>query len=161
MGELKVNRKYTLRKFKKGVSDLVVILTLVAIAIPIALAVQGWLGAQASRMNSYVATPEIQGILVSKSVSSTGQLFVIKVKNSGNGEYNLSTAAVIGKAVLEDGSIVDATIRIASSATTLKPGESATLSVLIPGTTNVVRTINIEFQEINTGNTASITVSAS
>ncbi len=161
MGDLKVNRKYTLRKMRKGVSDLVVILTLVAIAIPIALAVQGWLGAQASRMNSYVATPEIQGVLISKSISSSGQLFVIKVKNLGNGEYNLSTTAVKGKAVLEDGSVVDAIVKIASSTTILKPGESATLSILIPGTTSVVKTINIEFQEVNTGNTASITVSVS
>ncbi len=132
---------------KKGVSDLVVILALVAIAIPVALALQGWLGSQASRMSSYTATPQVSGVLVSKSVSATGQVFVIRVRNSGS--YNYSLTSIGAKAILANGSIIQVTVNVASNLNVLQPGTTATLSVIVP-TKDVVKTIVLTLENLNT-----------
>ncbi len=143
---------------KKGVSDLVVILALVAIAIPVALALQGWLGSQASRMSSYTATPQVSGVLVSKSVSATGQVFVIRVRNSGS--YNYSLTSIGAKAILANGSIVkEVTVNVASNLNVLQPGTTTILSVIVP-TKATVKTIVLTLENLNTnkGETLNINV---
>ncbi len=140
---------------RKGVSDLVVILALVAIAIPVALALQGWLGSQASKMSSYTATPQVNGVLVSKSVSSTGQVFIIRVKNTGS--YNYSLASIIAKAILANGSIIQATASTASNLNVLQPGTTTTLSVVVP-TKATVKTIVLTLENMNTGKEETLNV---
>ena len=140
---------------RKGVSDLVVILALVAIAIPVALALQGWLGSQASRMSSYTATPQISGVLVSKSVTSSGQVFVIRIKNTGN--YNYSLASITADAILTNGSITQATVSVASNLNVLQPGTTTTLSVIVP-TKAGVKTIVLSLENLNTGKEETLNV---
>lgn len=133
---------------RKGVSDLVVILALVAIAIPVALALQGWLGSQASRMSSYTATPQVSGVLVSKSVSSASQVFIIRLKNTGS--YNYSLTSITAKAILANGTIVQATVNVASNLDKLQPGTTATLSIVV-ATKADVKTIVLTLENLNTG----------
>ncbi len=140
---------------RKGVSDLVVILALVAIAIPVALALQGWLGSQASKMSSYTATPQVSGVLVSKSVSSTGQVFIIRVKNTGS--YNYSLASIVAKAILANGSIIQATVSTASNLNVLQPGTTTTLSVVV-STKADVKTIVLTLENLNTGKEETLNV---
>ncbi len=123
-------RKYTRLNNKKGVSDLVVILTLIAISIPVAMAVQNWLGAQASRMNSYVATPELQGVLISKSSSNGETVFIVKIKNTGDRNYQISDSSINASVILKNGNVVNADFKPVRN-TTLKPTESVTGSVVV------------------------------
>ncbi len=148
-------RNRSRRILRKGVSDLVVILALVAIAIPVALALQGWLGSQASKMSSYTATPQVSGVLVSKSVSSTGQVFIIRVKNTGS--YNYSLASIVAKAILANGSIIQATVSIASNLDVLQPGTTTTLSVVV-STKADVKTIVLTLENMNTGKEETLNV---
>ncbi len=141
---------------KKGVSDLVVILALVAIAIPVALALQGWLGSQVSRMSSYTATPQVSGVLVSKSVSATGQVFVIRVRNSGS--YNYSLQPIGAKAILANGLVAnDTTVYVASNLSKLQPGTTATLSVVVH-TKASVKTIVLTLKNLNTNKEVTISI---
>jgi len=123
-------RKYIQLNNRKGVSDLVVILTLIAISIPVAMAVQNWLGAQASRMNSYVATPELQGVLISKSSSSGETVFILKIKNTGDKNYQISDSSVNASVILKNGSVVNAVFKPVRNVM-LKPAESVTGSVIV------------------------------
>jgi len=144
------------RALRAGVSDLVVILALVAIAIPVALALQGWLGAQASRINSYTATPQISGVVISKSYTSSGQVFVIKLKDTGT--YNYSLSGVTAKAILANGSVINAySVNVASGTTTLQPGTSVTLSVTV-NTRVGVKTLVLSLLNENTGKKATVNV---
>ncbi len=140
-------RNKSRKVLRKGVSDLVVILALVAIAIPVALALQGWLSSQASRMSSYTATPQVNGILVSKSVSSASQVFIVRLKNTGS--YNYSLTSITAKAILANGTIVQATTHVASNLNKLQPGAAVTLSIVVP-TKADVKTIVLTLENLNT-----------
>jgi len=152
-----VRGKFPRKRLRKGVSDLVVILTLVAIAIPVALAVQGWLGAQASRMNSYVATPELQATLISKAVNTEGQVFILRLKNSGDSPYG--TDSLKGRAILVNGTIADLTVKAASAGSKILPGSSITLSAILKDPKAKVKSIVIEATNLDTGMNTSVTVS--
>ncbi len=145
------------RILRTGVSDLVVILALVAIAIPVALALQGWLGAQASRINSYTAAPQVSGVIISKSyTSSEGQVFVIKLKDTGT--YNYSLTGITARAILANGSVINAaSVSVASQTTTLQPGTSVTLSIVVK-TRVGVKTVVLGLLNENTGKKATVNV---
>ncbi len=144
------------RILRTGVSDLVVILALVAIAIPVALALQGWLGAQASRINSYTAAPQVSGVIISKSYTSEGQVFVIKLKDTGT--YNYSLTGITARAILANGSVINAaSVSVASQTTTLQPGTSVTLSVVVK-TRVGVKTVVLSLLNENTGKKATVNV---
>ncbi len=140
---------------RKGISDLVVILALVAIAIPVALALQGWLGSQASRISSYVATPQVNGVLISKTSTATEQVFVIKLEDTGNFNYSLNS--ISAKAILTDGTVIKASVSLATSGTVLEPGTSATISVTV-GTSRAVKTIVLSILNSDTGKYETINV---
>jgi len=146
---------------KRGISDLVVILTLIAISIPIAMSVQNWLGAQASRMNSYVATPELQGMLISKSTSNGETVFIIKIKDTGDKDYQISSSNINASVILKNGKVISATFTPVRS-TTLTPTESVTGTVVISNSNiswSDVRTIVLNIKgEDNTVATVSINI---
>jgi len=141
---------------RKGVSDLIVILTLVAIAIPVALTVQGWLSSQTSRVSSFSTVPNFESILVSKSVSGDTQVYIIKIRNLGDCSYNMSGLAAY--AVLEAGSVISAqNNQVITSNTVLSPGDSATVSVTFK-TSGKIKSIVLELPNIDTGKSESIEI---
>ncbi|PUA33236.1 MAG: hypothetical protein B7O98_02030 [Zestosphaera tikiterensis] len=122
-------------KANKAVSDLVVVLTLVAIAVPIALALQGWLTSQSSRVSSYVLTPEVEGILNHKEVSGTKQVFVVTLRNRSSRDFTLSKVF----AVLSDGTVENATYTaVGSSGSNLKQGTSQTFIITVDSVSDVM-----------------------
>jgi len=150
-----VRRKFRGRGLRRGVSDLVVILALVAIAIPAAIAVQQWLSSQSSRISSYAAIPSISPILVSKSVNNGRQTFVIKLENTGTNTYSLS--GVSATVVFVNGSASTASISTISGGSTLEPSASAVVYVTVTSNERVASVI-IELLNVNTGKSESITL---
>ena len=144
------------RKMRKGVSDLIVILTLVAIAIPVALAVQGWLSSQTSRVSSFSTVPNFESILVSKSISGDTQVYIIKIRNLG--DYNYSVSDLTAYAVSEAGKVIPAQDKqVVTSNTVLSPGGSATISVTFK-TSDKIKSIVLELPNIDTGKSESIEI---
>ncbi len=144
----KVRRKYLGKPSRKGVSDLVVILTLMAISIPVVMAVQSWLGAQTSRVNSLVTTPELQGVLIGKSSEGDFSIFILKITNNGDSSYNLSSANVGVQAILRNGSTIPAQFTPVKSEL-LKPTGSVTAVVKVGTPLNNVKTLVLEFTANN------------
>jgi len=146
------------KKMRKGVSDLVVILTLVAIAIPVALAVQGWLSSQTSRVASFSTVPNFEAILVSKSVSVDTQVYVVKIRNLGTYNYSLKNLTAYG--VLESGKVISAsntTIIASNTERSLEPGESITISVTFSSSSKI-KSIVIELTNSITNKVESVEV---
>ncbi len=144
------------RKMRRGVSDLIVILTLVAIAIPVALAVQGWLSSQTSRVSSFSTVPNFESILISKSISGDTQVYIIKIRNLGDYNYNMSGLAAY--AVSEAGTVIPAQGKqVITSNTVLSPGDSATISVTFK-TSDKIKSIVLELPNTDTGKSESIEI---
>ncbi len=144
------------RKMRRGVSDLIVILTLVAIAIPVALAVQGWLSSQTSRVSSFSTVPNFESILISKSISGDTQVYIIKIRNLGDYNYNMSGLAAY--AVSEAGTVILAQDKqVITSNTVLSPGDSATISVTFK-TSDKIKSIVLELPNTDTGKSESIEI---
>jgi hypothetical protein len=134
---------------KKGVSDLVVILTLVAIAIPVSLVLQSWLTSQASRTAANSVMPELEAALVSSKTIGSDQIYVVRLRNVGDRTFDLSTMKT--KLVLSDGTVTTATAQNLTSETVLAPGESAEYAISYSGTNKVV---SIVFELVDSqGNT--------
>ncbi|MCD6323624.1 MAG: hypothetical protein J7L55_00735 [Desulfurococcales archaeon] len=135
ISEAETVKSLTRFRRRKGVSDLVVVLTLIAISIPIAMALQNWLGAQASRMNSYVTVPTLQGVVVGKSSGHDYSVIILKIRNTGDVTYDLSKANV--SIILKNGTVLtnstsDLHLSVAGSAD-LPPNHSSILSVKVEG----------------------------
>ncbi len=137
------------RKMRKGVSDLIVILTLVAIAIPVALAVQGWLSSQASKVSSFSTVPNFDSVVLSKSSNGSTQVYVIKLRNLGDYSYDLES--LNSYAIIESGKYINATniSRVAFNKVTLEPGDSIIISVTFE-TTDKIKNIVLELLNKNT-----------
>ncbi len=146
------------KKMRKGVSDLIVILTLVAIAIPVALAVQGWLSSQTSRVASFSTIPNFESILISKSISGDTQVYIIRIKNLGTHNYSLSSLKAY--AVLESGGVISAdniTIITSNTNRPLGPGESVTISVTFKSSSKI-KSVVIELTDTVTNKSENIEV---
>ncbi|MEM4519109.1 MAG: hypothetical protein QXD94_01550, partial [Sulfolobales archaeon] len=57
--------KYLKNTVKRGVSDLIIVLALISVAIPVTLAVQHWLSSQVGKATTYSVTPKISANLIS------------------------------------------------------------------------------------------------
>ena len=80
------------KRVSKGLSELVVIMIAVAIAIPVMFILQSWLVGQMGRM------PELDPVTaayVSRSVSTDSLLVTLTVSNNGNEPVNVSSITVV------------------------------------------------------------------
>ncbi|HWQ16278.1 MAG TPA: hypothetical protein VNL13_00390 [Sulfolobales archaeon] len=80
------------RRVSKGLSELVVIMIAVAIAIPVMFILQSWLVGQMGRM------PELDPVTatyVSRSVGADSLLVTLTVSNNGNEPVNVSSITVV------------------------------------------------------------------
>jgi len=115
----------------KGLSELVVIMIAVAIAIPVMFLLQAWLTGQISKM------PELESVLATyeaKPVNGSSMLVLVRVANNGN-----SPIEVVGISVIYS----DQTGSISPQNTTntltgslpqkVEPKSSKTFAVSIPG----------------------------
>jgi|FLYM01.1.fsa_nt_gi hypothetical protein len=80
------------KRISKGLSELVVIMIAVAIAIPVMFILQSWLVGQMGRM------PELDPVTatyVSRSVAADSLLVTLTVSNNGNEPVNISNITVV------------------------------------------------------------------
>lgn len=145
-----------MRKLRKGVSDLVIILALVAIAIPIMLTVQHWLSSQTGRVASYVTIPSLYATVLSKSKTDTMQSVVIKIENKGSETYTIEVNRI--SVVLSNGDVINVSGQILAGSQTLAPGSSSIILVKV----NTVSGISsIVFELVNNSTNSKETLSVS
>lgn len=152
----KVRRKFIVKYVRRGVSDLIVILALVAVAIPIMMTVQHWLSAQTGRVSSYVAIPSLYATVLSKSKTDNVQSVVIRLENKGSETYEINLNSI--SVVLVDGSVMNVSGQLLAGTETLKPASSAVILIKIASTKDI-ESIVLELTNKATGNEESISVS--
>lgn len=120
------------RRMRKGVSDLIVVLVMAAIAIPVAFAVQSWLQGQASKVSEQTAIPEISGTLTSKELRNGTLTVTIKLKNNSDSDFSVTGVNIVGS----DGTTTAAQYSTIPAGGTVSPGQTlvivATGSVTSP-----------------------------
>ncbi len=131
---------------RKGVSDLVIILTLIAVAVPIALVVQSWLTSQAGRLSETSAIPDVEAMLISSDKTSQHQIFLARLRNTGDKTYDLTGISVY--LVLSNGTTVQAQeIEVIPSTSKLEPGSSVTVSFKVQTLTKVTSIVITIYDE--------------
>ena len=145
-----------MRKLRKGVSDLVIILALVAIAIPIMLTVQHWLSSQTGRVASYVTIPSLYATVLSKSKTDTMQSVVIKIENKGSETYTIEVNRI--SVVLSNGAVINVSGQILAGSQTLAPGSSSIILVKV-NTVSGISTIVFELVNNSTNSKETLSVS--
>jgi len=151
-----VRRKLLVRKLRKGVSDLVIILALVAIAIPIMLTVQHWLSSQTGRVTSYATIPSLYATVLSKSKTDTVQTIVVKIENKGSETYSIEVNKI--SVVLSNGTVINVNGQILAGSQTLAPGSSTVILVKV-NTVSSISSIVFELVNSSTGNKETLSVS--
>lgn len=111
------------RRMRKGVSDLIVVLVMAAIAIPVAFAVQSWLQGQASRVSEQTAIPEVTGIVTSKELRGGILTVTIKLKNNGDSDLQVTNVSIVSV----DGTITSAQYSTIPSGGKVSPGQTLTV----------------------------------
>jgi len=117
------------RRIRKGVSDLIVVLVMAAIAIPVAFAVQSWLQGQASKVSEQTAVPEISGTLTSKEIRNGTLTATIKLKNNGDSDFKVAGVSIVSS----NGTTVTAQYSTIPASGTVSPGQS----IVVVATANV------------------------
>lgn len=136
-------------KLRSGVSDLIIILALIAVAIPVTFTVQQWLSSQANRVATYSTTPKVTVNLASINYGVNTVTLVVKVVNTWKNIINLSS--VTATAILSNGNNITLNVVSVIGDTNLSPGNEATL-VLNGVTSTKVTTVIFQFRD-NLGNT--------
>ncbi|MGC9010099.1 MAG: hypothetical protein ACP5I7_05730 [Sulfolobales archaeon] len=80
------------RSLKKGLSDLVIILLILAIAIPAVLVLQSWLNSQ---MTALPTIEKLRATYTIDYIGSSGTLITINVYNDGNNPINITNISII------------------------------------------------------------------
>jgi hypothetical protein len=123
------------KRHVKGLSELVVIMIAVAIAIPVMFILQAWLTGQIAKM------PELESIAVTynaKPINTNTILVSITVTNNGNDPINVEDVSVVyttsnGSVMLQNfNSTLSGSLPI-----TIDPKSSKTLMISISGASNV------------------------
>lgn len=135
---------------RRGVSELVIILALIAIIIPTIMAIQSWLLRNVGGLERVNTMPPITGYVISRTYSGNSEVITIGVRNQGRETYNLSGF----KAVLADGSVAPAN-EMSSTTKTLSPGEE---KVYVLSTSPNVKSIIVIAKEASSGRTLEVSI---
>jgi len=123
------------KRYVKGLSELVVIMIAVAIAIPVMFLLQAWLTGQIAKM------PELESIAVTydaKPINTDTMLVSITVTNNGNDPINVEGVSVVYTA--SNGSVILRNFNSTLSESlpiTIDPKSSKTLMISISGASKV------------------------
>lgn len=107
-------------RMRRGVSDLIVVLVMAAIAIPVAFAVQSWLQGQASKVSEQTAIPEISGALTSKELRNGMLTVTIRLKNNSDSDFTVAGVSIVSS----DGTTASAQYSTIPSGGTVSPGQT-------------------------------------
>ncbi len=132
------------KSLKKGLSDLVIILLILAIAIPAVLILQSWLNTQ---MTTLPTIEKLRATYTVEYIGSTGTLITIKVDNDANNPVNIINISIVytllsESSTLNIGYVGNSTslssfklINPANYPITVSPGKSSV--IIISGNSNV------------------------
>ncbi|MGC9148391.1 MAG: hypothetical protein ACP5GI_02990 [Sulfolobales archaeon] len=132
------------KSLKKGLSDLVIILLILAIAIPAVLILQSWLNTQ---MTTLPTIEKLRATYTVEYIGSTGTLITIKVGNDANNPVNIINISIVytllsESSTLNIGYVGNSTslssfklINPANYPITVSPGKSSV--IIISGNSNV------------------------
>ncbi len=123
------------KRCEKGLSELVVIMIAVAIAIPVMFLLQAWLTGQIAKM------PELESVAVTydaKPINTNTMLVSITITNNGNNPINVEGILVVYTA--SNGSVMSQNFSSTLSGSlpiTIDPKSSKTLMISISEASNV------------------------
>lgn len=111
----------------RGISELVVILALIAIVIPVVMVVQGWLSGKAGNLDSMNIIQPISGYLVSRTYADGKEFITFGLRNQGQTTYHIKSF----RAILTDGAVVEAQETPHGDGATLEPGSERVFVVVV------------------------------
>ncbi len=142
-----VARKCSVNKIRLGVSDLIIVLALIAVAIPVTLAVQNWLSSQVSKAYGYSVAPELVANIVAMDYRNNNVTMVLSLANKGGKDLDLSNH-VNATIVFEDGGTINTSATRISGKSILSPGDEATLLITLPNITSRISVVILEVKDI-------------
>ncbi|MEM0196143.1 MAG: hypothetical protein QXK66_00660 [Sulfolobales archaeon] len=134
------------KKLRRGFSELVIILALVAIVIPIVMVVQGWLSSRAGSLENMNVIQPLSGYLVSRSYTNGEEVITIGIRNQGQTSYNV----IKFKAILANGTVVEAREASGGGQVTLNPSSEKILVITVTTGATRVRGLIIVASEVAT-----------
>ncbi|MEM1795352.1 MAG: hypothetical protein QW271_02755 [Sulfolobales archaeon] len=134
------------KKLRRGISELVIILALVAIVIPIVMVVQGWLSSRAGSLENMNVIQPLSGYLVSRSYTNGEEVITIGIRNQGQTSYNVTKF----KAILANGAVVDAREASGGGQVILNPSSEKILVITVTTGATRVRGLIIVASEVAT-----------
>lgn len=134
------------RKLRKGISELVIILALIAIVVPIVMVVQGWLSSKAGSLDSVNVVRPLSGYLVSRTYTNGREVITIGIKNQDQTAYNITEF----KAILTDGRIVNAQQTTGTTKNVIEPGSEKVFVVTVDAGSTRVKSIIVTAAEVAT-----------
>ncbi len=136
---------------RRGVSDLIVVLVMAAIAIPVAFAVQSWLQGQASKVSEQTAIPEISGTLTSKELRNGTLTVTIKLKNNSDSDFQVTDVSLVSS----DGTTTSAQYSTIPAGGSVSPGQ--TLVIVATGSVTSPQLVVITLTS-DTGETTTVEI---
>ncbi len=116
------------KKISKGLSELIVIMIAIAIAIPVMFLLQSWLVGQMGKM------PELDSIAatyVSRSINASSFLITLTVSNNGNEPVNVTDITVVYTTIGGDIGTTSGTLLGTSLPQSINPKSSITIPLTI------------------------------
>lgn len=126
------------RSAKRGVSELVVILALIAIVVPLIIVLQNWLSSRAGALESVTVVQPLVGYLVGRTYSGGNETITFGIRNQARDTFTIASNAI--RAVLSDGNVVNASLILPRSVT-ISPGSEVVLTVKVATGSANVRTV--------------------
>jgi len=120
------------------VSELVVILALIAVVVPLILVLQSWLSSRAGALESVTVVQPLVGYLVGRTYSGGSEVITFGIRNQARDTFTIASNAV--RAVLSNGSVVSATL-VPSQSVTISPGSEVVLTARVTTGSATVRTV--------------------
>ncbi|MCC6047292.1 MAG: hypothetical protein LM571_03790 [Desulfurococcaceae archaeon] len=129
------------RSAVRGVSELVVILALIAVVVPLILVLQSWLSSRASTLESVTVVQPLTGYLVGRTYSGGTEVLTFGVRNQARDTFTIANNGI--RAVLSNGSVVSATVVSPTPPISIPPGSEVVITARVGTVSASVRTIAI------------------
>ena len=122
------------RPTTRGVSELVIILALIAVVVPLIMVLQSWLSSRAGALESVTVVQPLVGYLVRRTYSGDNtEVITFGVRNQARDTFTITSV----RAVLSNGNVVDAYITSPQSVS-ISPGDEVVITVRVnTGSANV------------------------
>ncbi|MCX8208222.1 MAG: hypothetical protein N3G79_01035 [Sulfolobales archaeon] len=144
------------RRVRKGVSELVIVLALVAIVIPIVMMLQSWLSSRVGNLENVNVVQPLSGYLVSRSYADGREFITIGLRNQGQTTYMIQDF----RAILDNGTVVGGTsisVRDISNRE-IKPGSDRVLTIVVTTGSARVRGVVVVTSEVTTNRLLEVVV---